>query len=59
MINHISYKLKALVTLLMFKKENEMDKMFLIGFASVYLIIGCLFLLMKFANGLFIKFEKV
>lgn len=36
-----------------------MDKMFFIGFASVYLIIGCLFLLMKFANRLFIKFENV
>lgn len=37
--------------------------MFWIGFGSIYLIVGCLFLLMKLANGLFIKivskFKKV
>ena len=33
--------------------------MFWIGFFSVYLISGCLFLFMKFANRLFFKFEKI
>lgn len=33
--------------------------MFWIGFFSVYLISGCLFLFIKFANRLFFKFEKI
>lgn len=33
--------------------------MFWLGFFSVYLISGCLFLFMKFANRLFFKFEKI